>query len=157
MSTYNEKASTNGNRQTVVDLEAFDSFTYTDPLEDEMAGTSRTPHDERIADILEQQNQLLMWLKTKEIAGGNEKKSTVTPVLAVIIAALGIVIGLVTSIAITAKWTGDIEARIKAIESQRAEDKQIWEYIRTQNEVNGKVLAGIQATLNNENPKPTKK
>lgn len=62
------------NGQGLLDANLDYNYSYADSLEDEMAGTSRANNDEKLAEILETQNQLLMWLKTKELAGDNGKK-----------------------------------------------------------------------------------
>lgn len=68
---------------------------------------------------------------------------------------LGIVGGLLVSVAVNAQWKGEIEQRIKTLETQRTEDKQDlnakYDYIRTQNEVNGKALARIEASVDKSN------
>jgi hypothetical protein len=64
---------------------------------------------------------------------------------------LGVVGGLLASVATNAQWKGEMENRIRNLELQRSEDKQDlnakYDYIRTQNEVNGKALARIEASM----------
>jgi len=64
---------------------------------------------------------------------------------------LGVVGGLLVSVAVNAQWKGEMEQRIRTLEKQRDEDKQDlnakYDYIRTQNEVNGKALARIEVSL----------
>lgn len=147
MNPQHEHHTPNNGHKDFTGVEAFSDLTYTDPLDD-MAGTTNRITPEQIAEILDTQNQLLMWMKTKEISGG-DKKPGMTPVLGIVISAIallvGIIGGLLGSVAVNAQWKGDIEARIKTIEAQRAEDKQEWSYIRTQNEVMGKSLTRIEA------------
>lgn len=71
--------------------------------------------------------------------------------LSVLALVLGIVGGLLASVATNAQWKGEIEQRLRAVEERRAEDKRDleskYDYIRTQNEVNGKSLSRIEASL----------
>jgi hypothetical protein len=67
--------------------------------------------------------------------------------IAIMALILGVVGGLLASVATNSEWKGKMEQRIEGLEKQRAEDKVTWDYIRTQNEVNGKILTQIQAEL----------
>ncbi len=72
-------------------------------------------------------------------------------ILSVASLASGILGGFVGSIATASQWKGEIQTKIETLEKQRTEDrqeyKQALDYWRTQNEVVGKQLAGISATL----------
>ncbi len=65
--------------------------------------------------------------------------------------ASGILGGFVGSIATASQWKGEIQTKIETLEKQRTEDrqeyKQALDYWRSQNEVIGKQLATISATL----------
>lgn len=60
---------------------------------------------------------------------------------------LGMISGLYLAGSSNLEWKGKMEQRIIGLENQRNEDKQTWDYIRTQNEVNGKALARIESAL----------
>lgn len=86
----------------------------------------------------------------------SESKSlSVTPIVAVIVSILvflsGIVGGVIGSVSTNYHWKGSIETRVEHLEKQRIEDQQRFDkrfdYIQTQNEVNGKDLAGIKSLL----------
>lgn len=80
--------------------------------------------------------------------------SVTTIAISILALILGIVGGLLASVATNSQWKGDIEARLKAVESQRLEDKRELndklQYIQTQNEVNGKAMTRIEARFDSD-------
>jgi hypothetical protein len=86
----------------------------------------------------------------------NEKTNGNVPsYLGIILAAAslvsGVLGGFIGAIGTASQWKGEIQTKLEYIEKQRAEDKaeyrQALDYWRTQNEVIGKQLASITATL----------
>lgn len=135
------------------------SFTYSDTAvqDDTMGPRTKAEQDEKLAEAVEQLSILMLRMDSRLVAGEN-KKTGLTPIVGIIISAIallvGIIGGLVGSVAVNAQWKGDIEARIKIVESQRTEDKRDFidqvKYVQTQNEVNGKTMARIEARLDSE-------
>lgn len=80
--------------------------------------------------------------------------SLVTIAVSIIALLLSFVGGLLTSVSSNSEWKGKMEQRIEQLERQRAEDKQIWEYIRAQNELMGKSLAKIEQRLDGAKGRP---
>lgn len=71
-----------------------------------------------------------------------------TPIIiSVVSLLLGIVGGLLTSVATNSEWKGRMEQRMEQVERQRAEDKSDRDYLRAQNEVIGRTLARIEEQL----------
>ncbi len=72
-------------------------------------------------------------------------------VLAAASLASGVLGGFVGSVATASQWKGEVQTKIDNLEKQRTEDRQEYkqqlDYWRTQNEVIGKQLASIAATL----------
>ncbi len=74
-----------------------------------------------------------------------------TIALSVLTLLLGVVGGILASVSQNAQWKGEVENRLKVLERERMEDRQEfrdrYDYIRTQNEVNGKALSRIETVL----------
>lgn len=83
-------------------------------------------------------------MESKSQTGGFSIANLAISILALI---LGIVGGLLASVANNAEWKGKMEQRIEQLERQRMEDKATWDMIRVQNESNGKTLAKIEQRL----------
>lgn len=73
--------------------------------------------------------------------------SVATIVISVLTLIIGVMGGLLTSVATQSEWKGKTDQRLQQLEDQHKKDEAVWEYIRTQNEVNGKVLARIEAAI----------
>lgn len=80
----------NGHK-ALVGVEALDNLNYADPLDYEMAGTTRASNDEKIAGILEQQNVLLLRMDSR-LSAADEKKPNFTSTWGPAILALILVI-----------------------------------------------------------------
>lgn len=86
--------------------------------------------------------------KTKEMAEKSQSSSVWIVVgFGFLTLLLGIISGLYIAGSSNLEWKGKMEQRMDNLEKQRGEDKQTWDYIRTQNEVNGKALARIEAAI----------
>lgn len=101
MNQPHEHHTPNGHTKACLGVNTLDNLTYTDPLDEEMAGTLRENLDDRIAKVLDGQNNLALEIRANndaaknqtaaidrlvnQMGNGNGKKSLYLPIIAAVL------------------------------------------------------------------------